>query len=298
MTLYLQHKAAALTLHVPAAWETTDKGEKFVDNGKSSQSNPGRVANKLHEVFSEKIEEQTLNQIRCCRHLGAKLQVHDGFKKRNDSVAQSRFLIAFSWSEGEAPKKGGTLDTWNKCTGNTLHIPLSLLKESASKPRYYQEHEHEQDCSFSSEELHDLPPTTQAKLNQLQPAGGLPGSVSDEPLPSCSHETTKPASCKHTLGALDADSAILCTASSIGSSLDSGIGSLEPTGSAESADLEEARLSLIYHKGERKRKRSTPANIVDDSDIKCDGVETPKIKCTNRSKRQKVSEFAKKALHN
>jgi len=52
-----------------------------------------------------------------------------GFHSRNSDIARnSTILIAFSWSNGNAPVSGGTKDTWMKCTARKkIHIPLSSL---------------------------------------------------------------------------------------------------------------------------------------------------------------------------
>ncbi len=100
--------------------------------------NPGRSANKLHKQFSEKIGEDSLDQIRTCvTLLGGKYKVHGGFKERNGAVARdSQYLIAFTWNDDKIPKKSsGTYDTWQKHTGKKIHIPISSLvdaKETAS----------------------------------------------------------------------------------------------------------------------------------------------------------------------
>ena len=42
-------------------------------------------------------------------------------------VAKSDYLIAFTWNKGNVPKDGGTLNTWNKCKNNKIHISLLTL---------------------------------------------------------------------------------------------------------------------------------------------------------------------------
>ena len=274
VTLYLQEKAAALTLHVPAAWESTGDGYRFIDNRKPSQSNPGRVANKLHKTFGEKVNEETLRQIDSCKHLGATLQVHDGFKKRNDYVARSDYLIAFSWSDGEEPTKGGTMDTWSKCTGKKLHIPLSSLENYTR-----QIVGEEPSIGLKREkllEICDSPPATQAEQPRPQPS---PTHTSHELPPSCT-SVNLPPSCEHN------------SLNSGVESLDSGVGSIDSSQSSSmSAETESFQAN-------RKRRRSESTDISDDSDLECDRVgNTTKI-CTQQSnsKKLKLSEFAKQAL--
>ena len=264
----MQEKAAALTLHIPAAWESKSDGCGYVDNGKESQSNPGRVANKLHKVFGEKINMNTLQQVDRCKLQGAKLQVHDGFKKRNDSVALSDYLIAFSWSEGEEPtKKGGTKDTWNKAgTGKKLHIPLSSLKSYTRK--VIQKETSVVLKSENSLELCD----SQAVTHAEQPTGPQPSPThTSHELPTSCAPTTNP---KHN-----------SQSSNSVESLDSGVGSLDSSQSS----------SKLPEKAQRKRKRSESTDIPDYSDLKHDDRvdNTTRI---SKTKKLKVSEFAKQAL--
>ena len=130
VNLFLHDEVSALTLHLPANWKNTDdKNPHFADNGSDDSSkNPGRTANKLHQQFSEKIKECTLQQIQIAILIGAETKVHKGFKERNSHVAGCDYLLAFTWSKDNKPKKkSGTHDTWSKCGGTRKHIPLSSL---------------------------------------------------------------------------------------------------------------------------------------------------------------------------
>lgn len=236
--MFLQEKAAALTLHIPAAWESTNDGCRFADNGKPSQSNPGRVANKLHKSFSERIEENTLQQIDSCRYLGAKLQIHDGFKKRNDYVALSEHLIAFSWSEGEEPTKGGTLDTWSKCSRRKLHIPLSSLEKQTSSESTY--------VSFTTHSGNPRPHAVEPKP--------WPHKNYEKVVPCCSTSVAVP-SCGYSR----------TSSESTQSSVDSGIG-----GSQSSTCSQSSEMGQLQGERSRKRQRSESGEV---SDIDCDGLE-------------------------
>ena len=278
VTLFLLGKAAALTLHIPADWQhsTSEGGCRFADNGRESQSNPGKVANKLHKVFGERIEEDTLQQIENCKLTGAKFQVHDGFKKRNDSVALSDYLIAFSWSEGEEPtKKGGTKDTWSKApTGNKLHIPLSSLENNYTRKVIMKESSVDWK-NESSLEIRDSPGATHAEQPMPQPS----------PTHS-SHEL--PTSCTPTASLED-------NSQSCVESLDSGLGSFDSSQSGSKSPKPE-----IDFQPNRKRKRSDSTDISDDSAVEGDDKvdSTTKVLLTKQSnsKKLKVSEFMKQAL--
>ena len=238
------------------------------------------MANKLHKGFGERIEENTLQQIESCKLIGAKFQVHDGFKKRNDSVALSDYLIAFSWSEGEEPtKKGGTKDTWSKApTGNKLHIPLSSLKNNYTRKGILKESSVDWK-NESSLEICDLPGATHAEQPMPQPS---PTHSSHE-LPTSCTPTANPE--------VNSQSCV--------ESLDSGLGSFDSSHSDRRSPEPE-----IPVQPNRKRKSS---DISDDStvedDDKVDSTCTTKILSTKQSnskksnsKRLKVSEFMKQAL--
>lgn len=53
-----------------------------------------------------------------------------GFKNRNTFVAESEYLIAFTFGK-DKPTDGGTLDEcselWNKCKGKKIHVDISNL---------------------------------------------------------------------------------------------------------------------------------------------------------------------------
>ena len=131
VALFLSQDIPALTLHFPTEWQTKP-GPRFRDTGGSDYvKNPGGIANRYHEQFSEKIGENSLMQIQTAIDLAAIIKTHNGFKERNKYIADSEFLVAFTWGEGCVPKKGGTLDTWEKCKGKKVHIPFSSLNESS-----------------------------------------------------------------------------------------------------------------------------------------------------------------------
>ena len=129
VALFLSEDIPSLTLHFPTEWQTKP-GPQFRDTGGSDYvKNPGGIANRYHEQFSEKIGENSLMQIQAAIDLAAIIKTHNGFKERNKYIADSEFLVAFTWGEGSVPKKGGTLDTWGKCKGKKVHIPFSSLND-------------------------------------------------------------------------------------------------------------------------------------------------------------------------
>ena len=129
VALYLLEDFHSLELHFPAKWQASSVDPQFQSSSECDDylKNPGGVANRYHKLFSAKIEDNSLLQIESAIAVGATVREHKGFHERNTAVAQSPYLLAFTWGEGEEPKKGGTYNTWMKCRGTRLHIPLSSL---------------------------------------------------------------------------------------------------------------------------------------------------------------------------
>lgn len=141
--LWLEHLGDfhGLRLHLPCAFVHDSDSPHAYDSGINDwQTNPGRTMNLLHKRFSQTIRSNSLMDLHVVAALGAELDssVH-GFHARNTVVAQSEYLIAFTWGVSAAvPKDGGTLDTWNKCRGTRVHIPLDTLQtESEQTPEHF-----------------------------------------------------------------------------------------------------------------------------------------------------------------
>lgn len=107
---------------------------RFDDNKDSDwRNNPGRSANTYHANFSKELGYSTMEDIRKARDLGAILDTNGkGFHSRNLQIAKSKRMLAFSWSKTGEPDSGGTLHTWQHCSGQKIHINLADLKESPS----------------------------------------------------------------------------------------------------------------------------------------------------------------------
>jgi hypothetical protein len=133
VALFLLCEVPQLTLHFPAPFITDEDNPHFLDTGKDNwKTNPGRLANSCHQNFSAKIKDDSLKQINSAILMGASYTVHRGFHERNTMVAKSPYLIALTWGDGSTPKKGGTLDTWNKCPSTTRRIHVSLQSLTTS----------------------------------------------------------------------------------------------------------------------------------------------------------------------
>jgi hypothetical protein len=125
--LFLIGHAGALTLHLPAPFQNG----RFEGPMKSS----GSTANYYHELFSEIIRVDTRKQIQFCSFLPnvsgsfePAAPGYGGIFARNTKVAQADGMLAYTWGEtSDQPADGGTLDTWNKCQGEKIHVPLKWL---------------------------------------------------------------------------------------------------------------------------------------------------------------------------
>ena len=168
--MFLQGEVPELTLHFPAKFQN-NHNPQFIDNGvKDWTKNPGRTANIYHRKFSAKIKDDSLQQIQSAILIGAAYKEYKGYHDRNLKVAESRYLIAFTWGDTDIPKKGGTRNTWDKCQGRKIHIPLSsLMIQSTPK----QEVEHVTDfsqCKRSfpdSDNIEENPPTKRPTAHLL-----------------------------------------------------------------------------------------------------------------------------------
>eukprot|EP01102_Stenamoeba_stenopodia_P017610 TRINITY_DN6342_c0_g1_i1.p1 TRINITY_DN6342_c0_g1~~TRINITY_DN6342_c0_g1_i1.p1 ORF type:complete len:259 (-),score=47.26 TRINITY_DN6342_c0_g1_i1:287-1063(-) len=129
VVLFLEKQAAGLKIYIPCKW--IGAGEGYHDTGKKDwRTNPGRTANIYHENFSSIVGRNSFIDIDTAQTRGASLDAtHPGYHNRNTAIAlASDILIALTWSEGNEPTEGGTLDTWKKCTrGKKIHISLPEL---------------------------------------------------------------------------------------------------------------------------------------------------------------------------
>lgn len=132
VSLFLFGHAGAITLYLPAPFVNG----RFMDNGFKSA---GGAANYYHKLFSQVIDRNTLGQIdevinRAWSQNNGTIEIScepagpgiGGMFARNSKVAKSEQMIAYTFGEGSQPADGGTLDTWNKCTGIKTHVSLLI----------------------------------------------------------------------------------------------------------------------------------------------------------------------------
>lgn len=127
VTLFLEGHAGELTLHLPAP---LDASGWFQGPTKSA----GSAANYYHELFSAVIGKSSTseiviaaNMLNCHGTVQPAMTGYGGMFARNALVAQSDQMLAYTFGEGDVPADGGTKDTWDKCQGMKLHVPLPWL---------------------------------------------------------------------------------------------------------------------------------------------------------------------------
>lgn len=136
--LYLAGLVDHLDLALPCAFDV--KEGRFYDNdGETAWDNPGGVCAFYHGHFSRAVGIDSLSQLKAAIAKGATVTVEAGFDARNTVVAKADMLIAFTFGEGAAVKRGGTHKTVQKYLDNggklcwhvdlndmTLHTPALL----------------------------------------------------------------------------------------------------------------------------------------------------------------------------
>ena len=120
--LFLNGECGNLKLHFPCEWNNNEFSDAKVVNW---IYNPGGTLNYYHNNFSNIMGYNTLTDISNALNKGAIYTISKGFHARNSLIAESDYLIAFTWSKTSQPDDGGTMDTWKKFKGsNKIHIGL------------------------------------------------------------------------------------------------------------------------------------------------------------------------------
>ena len=115
-----------LQIYFPCPW-LVDR-VAHLDNGQSGwMANPGRLANKLHTTFANRMGRSTQADFFAAQSRGAILSNRSGFHARNAVVAESQYLIAFTFGPNMEEYRGGTAHTWNLCRGYKQHVSLETL---------------------------------------------------------------------------------------------------------------------------------------------------------------------------
>lgn len=112
----------AIEIHFPCLWDGkhADHGTSLSDRF-SWQTNPGRLANVLHEKFTKTVGWDTQADFKNLTN--ASFTYGKGFHDRNTKIAQVDYLIAFTFGE----VSGGTLDTWKKSKAHRIHVDLNSI---------------------------------------------------------------------------------------------------------------------------------------------------------------------------
>lgn len=102
---------AGLQLHVPGPNTTDYKSLLY-----------------YHEQFSKQQSAHSLAELDGAVRKGAQIAYYPSFADRNKAVGNVDYLLAFTWGDGDIPKAGGTLSTWQGSSAKVkLHIPLSKI---------------------------------------------------------------------------------------------------------------------------------------------------------------------------
>lgn len=108
----------------------------YIELKNGSKRDTGDTANRLHKTFARILGRKptaTLDQLsHLSQDASATLDMNNlGFFTRNSRVAESQFLIAFTWHDKMLDTRiagSGTSDTWVKCKkGRKIHVPLRNL---------------------------------------------------------------------------------------------------------------------------------------------------------------------------
>ena len=123
--LHNDFPTSKLELHLPAKWDFIN--HKFVENKE------GFISNNYHRKFSEKIGENSLQQLEDVINNNISInnnnnivKYYNGFFPRNAAIAESDYLIAFTFEKNE-PSSGGTGYTWKRAKGKKHHCLISNL---------------------------------------------------------------------------------------------------------------------------------------------------------------------------
>ena len=123
VVMFLQRHVKGLTLHMPAPFDG-----RFIGPSSSAAS----AANYYHDRFSQLVGVDTLDQIavaasmeNCDGTFESERAGYSGMFARNNKVASGcDKMLAYTFGTGDTPADGGTRDTWDKCRGERVHIPL------------------------------------------------------------------------------------------------------------------------------------------------------------------------------
>ncbi len=133
-------------LYLPARFDF--KQGRFDTSDRASYG-PAMSLNRYHQATSEKIGISTLNELALAHANGAVFDNKEsGFLSRNTMVAQSNFMVAFTfgntecntvWDKHNTPGSSGTADTFRKMrvapnqVHRKIHVPLHLLHQPVQR---------------------------------------------------------------------------------------------------------------------------------------------------------------------
>ena len=97
---------------------------KFEDTDNSDwKANPEKVSNYYHDKFNNVTNDNSYDELCKVINMEAEIHIHKEFHSRNQYVAKSDYMLAFTFGKN-CPEDGGTKHTWDLCKGKKFHISL------------------------------------------------------------------------------------------------------------------------------------------------------------------------------
>lgn len=136
VALFLEGRVKALTLHLPAPLDEVG----FLGDERNSA---GSAANYYHGLFQRITGVNGLTDIHAAIKKGAVITAEPAatgygamFTRNKKVAAGANAVLAYTFGDGDAPKDGGTQDTWNQCNASSkVHVPLTVLANAPVLPR-------------------------------------------------------------------------------------------------------------------------------------------------------------------
>lgn len=137
VSLFLENKISKLHLYLPCDFDGFKFYRKNNFNDKTAYT-----SNLHHYTFSKQLKINSYNELKLAIEKGATYSVSSGFFERNKLIADTDYLIAFSFNNdnritvydkgenGNIELTGGTKYTWNyskKYSPVRIHIPITLM---------------------------------------------------------------------------------------------------------------------------------------------------------------------------
>lgn len=115
--LHYELPIVGLRLYLPSKFNLISK--------RFENDRAGGISNYYHNKFNQVMNNSSYEELTGAMNDGAQVEVYAGFHARNSKVAQSQYLLAFTFGDQE-PTDGGTRDTWVKASKYAIRTHISL----------------------------------------------------------------------------------------------------------------------------------------------------------------------------